>query len=238
MISPDGGEAWQLTKSETDIRSFHWSRDGKAIAFAATTPEKKSHKDRKDKYSNYEVFEKDYDQQQLWLVDVASAAHTFLPAVAKKLTSDSSLSISSYAWSPDSTKIVFSASNSPLLADSGQQDIYLLDLLQNNTVKRIVALAGPDSSPRFSPDGKQIVFSTALGQPYFYYSNSHIAIVDVATIVAKPATAPSEVKELTASFDEDPQLIDPGPEGLYFAAIEDKHSSVLCESGVRQYSAD
>ena len=32
LISPAGGEAWQLTKSETDVDDFHWSKDGKSIA--------------------------------------------------------------------------------------------------------------------------------------------------------------------------------------------------------------
>ena len=59
MISPEGGEAWQLTKFETDVASFHWSRDGKSIAFTAKPPEGKAQKDRKEKYSDYEVIEKD-----------------------------------------------------------------------------------------------------------------------------------------------------------------------------------
>ncbi|MGC2656928.1 MAG: S9 family peptidase [Bryobacteraceae bacterium] len=220
MISPEGGEAWQLTEFETDVASFHWSRDGKSIAFTAKPPEGKAQKDRKEKYSDYEVIEKDYEQQQLWRVDVAAAAQSYLPASAKKLTSDASLNISSFAWSPDSSKIAFSAAKSPLLAFSGEQDIYLLDLTQNNAVKKIVALPGPDSSPKFSPDGKRLAFSTALGQPYYYYANQHIATVDLATVAGKPALAPADVDDLTASFDEDPQLLDWGPDGVYFAALQ------------------
>ena len=218
LISPEGGEAWQLTKSETDVGSFHWSKDGKWIAFTANRPEQKSAKDRKDKYSDYEVFEKDYEQHQLWLVDAASAVQKCLPVAAKELTSDSTLNVSSFAWSPDSTKIAFSASKNPLLAFSGEQDIYLLDLPQNNAVRKIVALPGPDGSPVFSPDGKQLAFSTALAQPFYYYANSHIAIVDLAAVAAKPATSAAEVTDLTTSFDEDPRLIDWGPDGVYFAA--------------------
>jgi dipeptidyl aminopeptidase/acylaminoacyl peptidase len=218
LISPEGGEAWQLTKSETDVENFHWSRDGKWIAFTANPPERKAGKDRKEKYSEYEVFEKDYEQHQLWLVDFATAAQTYLPAAAKKLTSDAALNIGSFAWSPDSTKIAFSASKNPLLAFSGEQDIYLLEPAQNNAVKKIVALPGPDNSPTFSPDGKRLAFSTALAQPYYYYTNPHIATVDVATVVSKAATTPADVTDLTGSFDENPQLLDWGPDGVYFAA--------------------
>jgi dipeptidyl aminopeptidase/acylaminoacyl peptidase len=218
MISPEGGEAWQLTKGETDVDGFHWSRDGKSIAFTANPPEGKAGKDRKEKYSDYEVFEKDYKQRQLWLVDVATAMQSYLPATAKQLTSDASLDISSFAWSPDSTKIAFSASSNPLLAFSGEQDIYLLDLAQNNAVKKIVALPGPDTSPTFSPDGKQLAFTTALAQQYYYYTNRHIAVVDLATVASKPATTPADVTDLTGSFDENPNLEDWGPDGVYFAA--------------------
>jgi Tol biopolymer transport system component len=65
LISPQGGEAWQLTKSETDVNGFQWSKDGKSIAFTANPPEVKASKDRKEKYSDYQVYEKDYDQRTL-----------------------------------------------------------------------------------------------------------------------------------------------------------------------------
>jgi len=35
LIHPDGGEALQLTKSETAVNGFGWSPDGKTIAFLA-----------------------------------------------------------------------------------------------------------------------------------------------------------------------------------------------------------
>ena len=130
LISPEGGEAWQLTKSETDIGEFHWSKDSKFIAFTADAPESKASKDRKEKYSDYEVFEKDYRQNQLWTVNVTEGEKNFLPAVAKRLIADLSLNVTDFAWSPDSTQIAFSATANPLLAFRGDQDIYLLDLVE------------------------------------------------------------------------------------------------------------
>lgn len=227
MISPGGGEAWQLTKSETDVQSFHWSKEGKWIAFTANPPESKTSKDRKDKYSDYEVYEKDYEQKQLWLVDVEAAAKSCLPAAARKLTSDMTLNIKSFAWSPDSTRIAFSATKNPLLAFEGEEDIYLLEPGQNNKVKKIVALPGPDNSPMFSPDGKQLAFYTALAQPYYYYANGHIAVVDLAMVTEKPATTPADVRDLTVKFDEDPDAIDWGPDGIYFAADQKTNAHVF-----------
>lgn len=226
LISPEGGEAWQLTKSPTDVGDFEWSKDSRSIAFAANPEESKASKDRKEKYSDYDVFEKDYNQNQLWLVNVAAALRNFLPIDAKQLTSDASLNVSSFAWSPDSTRIAFSATPNPLLAFSGDEDIYLLDLSKNNAVKKIVALQGPDGSPMFSPDGKQLAFATALGQPYYYYTNSHIALVDIDAVLVKTAAAPADVHDLTSKFDEDVRPIDWGPDAIYFEALQhtDSHA--------------
>ena len=226
LISPQGGEAWQLTKSETDVDSFRWSKDSKFIAFTAPPAESKSSKDRKEKYSDYEVVEKDYRQNQLWMVDVSEAVKNYLPATAKRLLSDLSLNVNSFQWSPDSTRIAFSASANPLLAFRGNEDIYLLDLPKNNAVTKIVALPGPDSSPMFSPDGKQLAFATALAQPYYYYANGHIAAVDLSVVLSKPATTAGEVRDLTSKFDEDVYALDWGPDGIYFGA-EQKTSAHL-----------
>lgn len=219
LISPRGGEAWQLTEHETDVGDFRWSKDGKQLAFTAPAAETKAAKDRKEKYSDFEVFEEDYTQNQLWVVDVAAAEASFAPVKAKQVTSDPALNVNEFAWSPDSNRIAFSATPNPLLADRGDSDIFLAELAHENRVQKIVALPGPDRGPVFSPDGKRVAFTTALGQKYFYYLNGHIATVELDTVVAHPATDPSEVKDLTARFDEDPDLLDWGPEGIYFAAL-------------------
>jgi len=224
LISPEGGEAWQLTKSPTDVGDFKWSKDSKSLAFSANPEESKASKDRKEKYSDYEVFERDYNQNQLWLMDVSAALKTFLPVEAKQLTSDPSLDVNSFAWSPDSTRIAFSATPDPMLAFRGDEDVYLLDLTRNNAVKKIVGLPGPDDSPVFSPDGKQIAFATALGQPYFFYANAHIAMVDVDAALARTATTAADVRDLTPKFDEDARLDDWGPDGIYFEALQRTNS--------------
>jgi dipeptidyl aminopeptidase/acylaminoacyl peptidase len=157
---------------------------------------------------------------------VTGASKELLPVKAKKLTNDSTLNVNSFAWSPDSTLIAFSATKNPLLAFNGEEDIYLLDLSSSNSVKQIVALPGPDSSPMFSPDGKQLAFGTSLGQQYFYYTNAHIAAVDLATVIAKPATTAADVHDLTGKFDEDAQPVDWGPNGVYFAAEQKTNAHI------------
>jgi dipeptidyl aminopeptidase/acylaminoacyl peptidase len=220
VISPRGGEAWQLTENETNVGGFHWSKDSREIAFTAAEPENKASKDRKEKYSDYEIVEQDFTQEQLWVVDVAAAETNYLPVKAKQITHDRALHVGGFTWSPDSTLLAFSATANPLLAFSGNSDIYLADLAHDNSVRKIVALEGPDSNPVFSPDGKRLAFNTSLAQTYFYYANGHIAVVDVDKVREHPATTPAEVTDLTAKFDEDPQIVDWAPEGIYFQALQ------------------
>ena len=227
VISPEGGEAWQLTKHETDIGGFQWSKDGKQIAFTASSAESKAEKDRKEKFSEYEVFEEDFRQNQLWVVDVAAAVKGEAPVEARQITKDPALNVGAFAWSPDATRIAFSARRNPMLAFLGSEDLYLVDLAHDNAVHTLVALEGPDGNPVFSPDGKKLAFSTALAQPYFFYANSHLAVVDVEQALAKPARTPAEVRDLTAKFDEDPHLEDWGPDGIYFEAQQKTRSHLF-----------
>jgi dipeptidyl aminopeptidase/acylaminoacyl peptidase len=222
LISPQGGEAWELTQHEKDVAGFHWSKDGKCIAFTAQPPETVAAKERKEKYSDYELFERDFTQTQLWLVNVAAAEKSQTPVKATELITDAKLNVGDFAWSPDSSRIVFGATPNPLESFGEQSDLYLLDLGAGTggAVHKIVALDGPETNPVFSPDGKQIAFQTAMARQYDYYLNGHIAIVQLDTVLAHPATTPAEVTDLTAEFDEDPQLIDWGPDGIYFAALQ------------------
>jgi len=224
IIPPDGGEAWPLTKSETDVENFHWAKDGKAVLFTAAERPTKASKARKERFSAYEVIEKDYEQNQLWCVDAAAAIKATAPQAAKQLTFDATLSINSFAISPDSSRVAFSAAHNPLLAFMKDEHIYLMDLPRSSSgpasVSKVVAMSGPDRSPIFSPDGKQLAFVTSLGQPKFFYANTHIALVDVAAVLAKPAITPADVRDLTKSFDEDPQTLDWVSNGLYFGATQ------------------
>ena len=219
LIAPGGGEAWQLSKHGAAIDSFRWSHDGKRIAFVAPLPETKTAKERKETYSDFEVFEEDYEQNQLWIIDVAAAERDGQPAAATQITSDAKVNVDDVEWSPDDTKIAFEGTANPLLAFGHTSDVYLADLANKNTVTRIVALEGPDNNPHFSPDGTQLAFNTALARPFFFYTNDHIGTVRVADVLAKPATKPEDVVDVSTNFDEDATLLEWSPDGILFRGL-------------------
>ncbi len=209
VISADGGEAQQLSKSETDVGGFEWAPDSRRIAFTATDPESKTLKDRKEKYGEYSVVHADYQMAHLWTIDLPDGTTNAAPE-AKRLTEGDAFSVGSFSWSPDGTRIAFSAQKDPDLISSFSSDIYILTVA-DKAVKKIVSTPGPDTNPKWSPDGKKIAYQTAAGSKYYFYTNGRIAVV--------PAEGGTP-EVVTAAFDEDPDLIDWGPDGIYFEAVQ------------------
>jgi dipeptidyl aminopeptidase/acylaminoacyl peptidase len=221
VISADGGEAQQLTKVENDVSDFAWAPNSKRIAFSMSDPETKAMKDRKEKYGEYSVVHGDYQMTNLWMVEFSSGST--IAAEPKQLTAsridfagvsgymkEDKFSVGDFSWSPDGTRIAFSAQKDPDLISGDTSDLYVVSV-NDKAVKKIVSTPGPDRNPHWSPDGKRIAFETAAGSQYFFYTNSRIGVV---------AAEGGAVQVLTESFDEDPGLIGWGPDGIHFAAVQ------------------
>ncbi len=208
VIQPTGGEAIQLTKSETAVGGLIWSDDGKQIAYSASEPVPQAMKDRKEQLGDFEVVRREYTHQHLWTLNVAEAMTA--PLVGKQLTKNKEFSIGSASWSPDGTRIAFSATLNPDLVQGVTSDIYVLTLA-DDSVKKIVAQPGPDSDPRWSPDGKQLIFSSSMGRTIFFHANSRLAIV--------PAEGGTP-RSITDAFDEQPGFVEWNADGVYFTGLQ------------------
>jgi dipeptidyl aminopeptidase/acylaminoacyl peptidase len=207
-IRPEGGEAVQLTKSESSVNGFAWSPDGKMIAFSAADPTTRLMKDRKEHLGDYEVVRKEYNHMHIWTLSVEEAMEE--PVSGKQRTKGKDYSVGPFSWSPDGTRIAFSATINPDLIHGGTSDVYVLDLAGDN-VRKVVSQNGPDSNPRWSPDGSRIVFSSAMGKTIYFARNSRLAVVDAGGGVPR---------SITDEFDENPGLIEWTKDGVYFVALQ------------------
>ena len=148
------------------------------------------------------------DYSQLWTLDVDAALKA--PVTGDQWTKGKDFTVGSFSWSRDGSRIVFSATVNPDLIQGGTSDIYLLTLA-DKSIAKVVSQRGPDNNPSFSPDGKSIVFSSAMGNPKFFYSNSRLAVVP---------TSGGTPKSITDSFDEQPNFVEWNADGIYFSAAQ------------------
>jgi dipeptidyl aminopeptidase/acylaminoacyl peptidase len=219
LIAPGGGEAVPLTTEENGVESAAWSPDGSSIAFTSSGPDVKAKKDRKEKYGEFEIVGGDYTPIHLWQVRVPAdppADVKQLPK-AEALTKGEQFSVGSFSWAPDGKRIAFSATRDPDLGSQDTEQLYVLDLADRH-IRKVLDSGGPNSRPRWSPDSREIAFVTSSGNPFFYYANRRIAVVGA------DGGAP---RVLTEAFDENANLIDWGPGGIYFAATQKTNAHIF-----------
>ena len=201
-IAIRGGEAERLTTTDEDVSSFAWSPSGTQIAYTMQDPVSDAIKEREKKFGDIKIEDQDLRFTHLYLLDVAAKT-------AKPLTKGSFV-VGSFDWSPDGRQIAFDHRASSDPADGGTADISVLSLA-NNEVRIAVAQDGPDTNPRWSPDGTQLAFVTSMARQFFFFENSVIATV---------APGVPNVRPLTRAFDEDPNLVDWTPAGVMFSASQ------------------
>ncbi len=203
LINPMGGEAFKLTDHKEGVDYYQWSPSGTHIAFVATESESKESKSREKQYGRFEVEDAEYRMSHLWMVEVEPGK----TPEAKRLTSGEEYTLGSFDWSPDGKKIVFDHRPDPLINSYSKTDISILDV-ESGEITPLVTQPGSDGGPRWSPDGKWILFSTKMGDSR-YYTNGELAKI--------PADG-GEIAVLTSSFDENPYAIEWTEAGIYFMA--------------------
>jgi uncharacterized protein (TIGR01244 family) len=202
LIRPSFGEAEQLTHESEGVGAFAWSPDGTRIAFTMTDPKPEAWKDRDKRYGEFEMVDEDQRVTHLWVVDVESKK-------TKRLTKGG-FTVGSFDWSPDGTAIAFDHTINPDPSNGGTADISIVTVT-DATIRPLVTQAGPDNRPLWSPDGTKIAFSSAMAQPFYYYTNSHLAVIPAAG---------GPITDLTKAFDENPGPVAWLKGGIFFSASQ------------------
>ena len=203
LIRPAGGEAEQLTSHEGGISAFRFSPDGDRIVFSAADPAPDDFEEREERYGDYAVEDTDFRMSHLWVTAVHGDAGP------RRLTGGDSFTVGAFEWSPDGREVAFDHTPTPQVNSFPHADISVVDVA-TATVRTLVADAGPERGPTWSPDGALILYSTPAGaNPY--YGNTELAVIP---------SGGGESRILTADFDENPSPVAWTDEGVFFVASQ------------------
>lgn len=186
LLDPRGGEPRALTTEPTPIREFEWSPDGKQIAFTRI--------DEGPDNDGARVVGEGMRQVHLHTVDVAAAK-------SRRLT-EGAFSVFDLDWAPDGSEIVFSRGPGTGLDDLHATDLYIVSL-SDKSARPLVVRPGHDRSPKFSPDGKSIAFTSAGGVSHW------LVEFDIHIVPASGGTP----RKISGSYDRTPDAFDWAADG-------------------------
>lgn len=174
-IPVNGGEAQQLSLSETDVEVFHWLPGGQSIAYAAPLPNSKREKDLAKKGYGFIFFEENLKSSNLYVIPARAQADS---AAGKPQPLTENIHVLDMSPSADGRFIVLLATEKNLVDHEYMfKKIYRLDM----ATRKLEELFDPQKKLGridISPDGKRIVFSAAFDQKD--HAVSQVYLLDLA----------------------------------------------------------
>ena len=150
-----GGEAQKITSAENGVGSFVWSPDGSRIAYTMTDPQSEEEKTRQREKRDVTVVDQDFRFSRIYVQPV--------DADSGKAIYGEDLHTTSFDWSPDGSTIVFAHQPTPRINDRYEMNISTVPA-DSGAVSALVHREGTDSSPYFTPNGRNVVFTSHGGQ--------------------------------------------------------------------------
>ena len=150
---------------ENGVSELEWWPNGRHDWFTTRDAKSPARKLRDSTYGEITVIGGDYSMTRLWTLDVPASDSGGAPE-ARRLTEGVAFTVGEFAWSPDGTRIAFTAQRDPDLGSQNTATIYVVTIADAQWPSSSRRRA--ETGPVWSPDGRAIAFGTANGSPNFY----------------------------------------------------------------------
>ena len=163
LMRTAGGEAVQLTKHETSVAQYRWSKDGSAIFFSATDKKAEDvEKEEKDGADAIFVDEGPNGQtasnwSNLWVFDMATKEE-------RQITHEEII-IGSWDISGDGQRLALTARSQNRRNDSYLNEIYVADV-DTGQLTKLSDNRAPEGGLVWAPDDSSILFTAADDQEW------------------------------------------------------------------------
>jgi dipeptidyl aminopeptidase/acylaminoacyl peptidase len=201
MIPVDGGEARQITDSQTNVSNFQWHPKQNKIAYIAEIPETEKEKKLEEKGYDFIFFEENLKHKNIYMIDLDKKDNP------EQLTRTKT--VWSFVFSPTGETIAAAASPKNLVDHRYMfQKIYLLDI-KSQKLEQLTDNPGKLGEYHFSPDGSKMVYTAALERKD--HAVSQVYVIDIKTKEQKNLTIPDFRGHVEWAVWKDPKTI------LYYA---------------------
>ena len=184
MIAVGGGEAVQVTSSESAVSTFRWHPGGAQIAYVAATPQSKREKDLDKKGYGFVFYEENLKDRSLYQLKVGKDGGV---GEAERLTEG--VSVWGFEFNPDGKTIAAGISAKNLVDQEYMfQKIFLIDIA-SKARRQLTNNPGKLGSFAWSPDGARIVYNAA--QERKDHSEGQAFVISAGGGEAKNLTEPN-----------------------------------------------
>jgi dipeptidyl aminopeptidase/acylaminoacyl peptidase len=178
MIPVDGGEAVQVTDSETNVSVFRWHPSDDRIAYVATKPESKREEELDDQGYGFVFYEENLKHRNLYMLEIDINGGVGDP---DQLTDG--ITVWNFEFSPSGRRIALSASPLNLVDNSYMfRKIHLLDI-GSKSLEQLTDNPGKLGNIAWSPDGARIAYTAALERKDHAASQAYVIDVKSGAVI-------------------------------------------------------
>lgn len=186
-LNRQGGEAEKITNVPQGVSGYAWSPDNKRLLLLLKDPKPEElTKDKKDDKKKKPIvidrlqFKRDY-QGYLDRLRTHLYLFTIGDSIPKQITFGD-YDDENPVFSPDGEKIAFVSNRTENPDSNSNDDIWIVSSYlgaKKPILKKITSNENRDNSPQWSPDGKQITYTTILDKKAIWYATQMLAVIDL-----------------------------------------------------------